>query len=131
VVAANERPGDAVFFIPSETRVVSLGYPEPFRGLRDLALGESPVASGTLTGVPVPAEVLETRFAAWQRGAGRDGRVWVVRWRNPPPGAPATGLDREELALSGGMRLIRQWTVQSVVLSLYQPDSAGRLRLGA
>ena len=131
VVAANERPGDAVFFTPSETRVVSLGYPAPFRRLRDLALGESPVASGTLTGIPVPAQELATRFAAWQRGGGRDGRVWVVRWRNPPPGAPVTGLDREELALTGGMHLVRRWTVQSVVLSLYQPDRAGRLRLGA
>jgi len=131
VVAANERPGDAVFFIPSETRVVSLGYPAPFRELRDLALGESSVASGTLTGIPVPAQELATRFPAWQRGVGRDGRVWVVRWRNPPPRAPVTGLDREELALTGGMRLVRRWTVQSVVLSLYQPDRAGRLRLGA
>jgi mannosyltransferase len=131
VVAANERPGDAVFFIPSETRVVSLGYPAPFRELRDLALGESPVASGTLTGIPVPAQELATRFSAWPGGAGRDGRVWVVRWRNPPPGAPVTGLDREELALTGGMRLSRRWTVQSVVLSLYQPDRAGRLRFGA
>jgi mannosyltransferase len=131
VVAANERPGDTVFFIPSETRVVSLGYPAPFRELRDLALGESPVASGTLTGIPVPAQELATRFAAWQGGAGRDGRVWVVRWRNPPPGAPVTGLDREELALTDGMRLSRRWTVQSVVLSLYQPDRAGRLRFGA
>ena len=131
VVAANERRGDAVFFIPSETRVVSLGYPAPFRELRDLALGESPVVSGTLTGIPVPAQELATRFAAWQRGAGRDGRVWVVRWRNPPPGASVTGLDREELALTGGMRLISRWSVQSVVLSLYQPDRAGRPRLGA
>jgi mannosyltransferase len=131
VVAANERPGDAVFFIPSETRVVSLGYPAPFRELRDLALGESPVASGTLTGIPVPAQELATRFPAWQRGTGRDGRVWVVRWRNPPSGAPVTGLDREELALTGGMRLVRRWTVQSVVLSLYQPDRAGSPRLGA
>jgi mannosyltransferase len=131
VVAANERPGDTVFFIPSETRVVSLGYPAPFRELRDLALGESPVASGTLTGIPVPAQELATRFAAWRGGAGRDGRVWVVRWRNPPPGAPVTGLDREELALTDGMRLSRRWTVQSVVLSLYQPDRAGRLRFGA
>lgn len=122
VVAANERPGDAVFFVPSETRVVSLGYPAPFRGLRDLALGESPVASGTLTGIPVPAEVLATRFSAWnEAGSARGGarRVWVVRWRDPPPGAPVTGLDREELALVGGMRLIRRWTVQSVMLSLY------------
>jgi mannosyltransferase len=122
VIAANERPGDAVFFIPPETRVVSLGYPAPFRRLRDLALGESPVASGTLTGVPVPAEVLATRFSAWHSGAGPAGgsrRVWVVRWRDTRPGAPVTNLDREELALAGGMHLIRRWTVQSVVLSLY------------
>jgi mannosyltransferase len=135
VVAVNERPGDAVFFIPSETRVVSLGYPAPFRRLRDLALGESPVTSGTLTGVPVPAKVLATRFSAWKAGAGRAGggarRVWVVRWRDTPPRAPVTSLDREELALVRGMHLIRRWTVQSVVLSLYQPVRAGRVRLGA
>ena len=122
VIAANERPGDAVFFVPSETRVVSLGYPAPFRRLRDLALGESPVASGTLTGVPVPAEVLATRFSAWHSGAGPAGgsrRVWLVQWRDTRPGAPVTSLGREELALAGGMRLIRRWTVQSVVLSLY------------
>jgi hypothetical protein len=92
------------------------------------------VASGTLTGVPVSAEVLATRFSVWNAGAGRAGggarRVWVVRWRDTPP-APVTSLDREELALVDGMHLIRRWTVQSVVLSLYQPVRAGRLRLGA
>ncbi len=127
VVAANERPGDAVFYIPSETRVVSMGYPAPFRKLRDLALGESPVASDSLTGIPVSAQVLATRFSLWRaagrteasHGSGGVRRVWVVQWRNTPSVRPDTSLDHEELALARGLRLIRRWTVQSVVLSLY------------
>ena len=84
VVAANERPGDAVFFIPSETRVVSLGYPAPFRRLRDLALGESPVASGTLTGDPgAGGGTGHPVLGVAPGGAGRGARrVWVVRWRD-------------------------------------------------
>ena len=129
VIAAYERPGDAVFYIPSETRVVSLGYPGPFRGLRDIALGQSPDASDSLTGVPVPAQVLAGRFARWSAGhsaaashgsSGGGRRVWVVQWRDTPSAGPDTSLDHEELALARGMRVIRRWTIQSVVLSLYR-----------
>ncbi len=112
VVAANERPGDAVFYLPSEARVVSTGYPAPFRRLRDLALRESPVASDTLTGDQVYAPVLARRFAGVRR-------VWLVQWAGQTSVRPDTKIGREELHLVGGMRLIRRWTVQSVVLSLY------------
>jgi mannosyltransferase len=112
VVAANERPGDAVFYLPSEVRVVSMAYEAPFRRLRDLARGASPVASDTLTGTQVPAPVLARRFT-------RVPRVWLVRWAGQRSVRPDTDVGREELALLSGMRLVRQWTVQSVVLSLY------------
>ena len=112
VVAANERPGDAVFYLPSEVRVVSMAYPAPFRRLRDLALKAPPVASDTLTGTQVWAPVLARRFT-------RVPRVWLVQWADQLSVRPDTKIGREELVLLSGMRLVRRWTVQSVVLSLY------------
>jgi len=117
VVAAGERPGDAVFYLPSEVRVVSMAYPAPFRRLRDLALQASPVASGTLTGTQVWAPVLARRFAGTRR-------VWLVQWADQRSSRPATRIGREELVLLRGMRLVRRWTVQSVVLSLYAARQA-------
>jgi mannosyltransferase len=115
VVAANERPGDAVFYLPSETRVVSMAYPAPFRKLRDLALKKSPVASDSLTGTQVWAPVLAKRFA----GPPAVHRVWVVQWVGQLSASPSTKIGREELVLVHRMHLIRRWTVQSVVLTLY------------
>ena len=110
VVAANERPEDAVFYVPSEARVVSMGYPGPFRKLRDVALKKSPIASDSLTGTQVSPAVLARRFAGVRR-------VWVVQWSASPN--PGTTDGRAELALLRRMRLVRRWTVRSVVLSLY------------
>ncbi len=115
VVAANERPGDAVFYLPSEARVVSMAYPAPFLKLRDLALKKSPVASDSLTGTQVWAPVLAKRFA----GPPAVHRVWVVQWAGQLSVRPGTKIGREELALVSRMHLVRRWTVRSVVLSLY------------
>jgi len=113
IVAANDRPGDAVIYLPSEARVVSMGYPAAFRRLRDIALARSPVASATLTGVQVPAAELPGRF-------GGVRRTWLVSWSEKPVASQAEATGRAELALVAGMRLIRQWTVHSVVLRLYE-----------
>jgi mannosyltransferase len=113
VVAANERPGDAVIYIPSEARVVSMGYPAPFSRLRDIALARSPVASATLTGVQAPAAALPGRFA-------RIRRVWLVSWSDRPVASQAAAAGRAELALVAGMRLVRHWTAGSVILRLYE-----------
>ena len=112
VVAANEQPGDAVFYLPSGVRVVSVAYPAPFRRLRDLSLLATPVASDTLTGTQVRAPVLARRFT-------RVPRVWLVQWADQVSQAPGTEIGREELDLLSGMRTVRRWTVQSVVLTLY------------
>ena len=112
LVAANERPGDAVFYLPSEVRVVSMAYPAPFRRLRDLALLAPPAASDTLTGTQVRAPVLASRF-------NRVPGVWLVQWADQLSLRPDTKTGREELVLLSGMRLVRRWTVQSVVLTLY------------
>jgi mannosyltransferase len=115
LVAANERAGDVVFYLPSEARVVSMAYPAPFGKLRDLALKQSPVESDSLTGTQVSAPVLARRFAALPAVH----RVWVVQWASQPSLGSGTAIGREELALVGSMRLIHRWTVSSVVLSLY------------
>ncbi|MFI8349041.1 hypothetical protein [Streptomyces sp. NPDC085596] len=46
-----KHPGDAVLFIPAARRDTALVSPDAFTGLRDIALAEAPVASGTLKGV--------------------------------------------------------------------------------
>lgn len=45
-----KQPGDAVLFAPSARRDTALVSPDDFAGLRDIALAQSPVASGTLKG---------------------------------------------------------------------------------
>jgi mannosyltransferase len=115
VVAANERPGDVVFYLPSEARVVSMAYPAPFGRLRDLALKQSPVESDSLTGTQVWAPVLAKRFA----GPPPVHQVWLVQWAGQLSLRPSTKIGLEELLLVHRMHLVRRWTVQSVVLSLY------------
>ncbi|MET8685915.1 glycosyltransferase family 39 protein [Streptomyces sp. NPDC004732] len=49
-VAGTTRPGDGVLFIPSLRRDTAVVSPGSFIGLDDLALAQSPTASGTLQG---------------------------------------------------------------------------------
>ncbi|MGW4453551.1 glycosyltransferase family 39 protein [Streptomyces sp. NPDC004599] len=86
--AADRRlhPGDAVLFLPEQTRNTALTYPAAFRGARDVALAESAAVSGTLYGREAGPPELRRRMARLER-------VWVVadrdvlagRWR---PGSP-------------------------------------------
>lgn len=46
-----KKPGDAVLFIPAARRDTALVSPDAFADLRDVALVESPAASGTLKGL--------------------------------------------------------------------------------
>jgi mannosyltransferase len=71
VVAAGARPGDAMLFLPSNRRMVALVYPAQFRGLRDVGLGDGPVAAGNLTGRSLSlAETL--------RNLSTSQRVWAI-----------------------------------------------------
>lgn len=61
-VAADVRrlkeTGDAVVFVPAARRDTELVSPDAFTGLRDIALAESPLESGTLKGVETgPARI--------------------------------------------------------------------------
>jgi mannosyltransferase len=116
IVAANAKPGDIVFFIPMSYRPVTAEYPAQWRGIRDIALGQSPVASDTLYGIDVsPAELLK-RFT-------HVTRVWV--YTQPANAAymassRATPVDKEEMSLVARMKLVRRWVDGDKMLLLYQ-----------
>jgi mannosyltransferase len=116
IVAANAKPGDIVFFIPQSYRPIEDEYPAQWRGVRDIALAQSPVASDTLYGTDVsPAELLK-RFT-------HVTRVWV--YTQPAYAAyldtaRATPVDKEEMALVARMKLVRRWVDGDKMLMLYQ-----------
>ena len=113
VVAAHERPGDAVCYVPAKARVVSFAYPAPFRQLRDLALARSPAASASLVGTQVQPSALRSRFAGVRR-------VWLIQWARQRSAAPREATGRAELALLASMHLVRRWFARSMVLTLYR-----------
>jgi mannosyltransferase len=118
IMAAQEQPGDAVFYIPFTMRVLGTGYPAPFLRLRDIALGRSAITSATLTGTEItsPAE-LKSRFTGIRR-------VWVVTgassYKFPKP---VTRMDKEKMALlaGSGLRVLGRWQAGEVMLTLYGP----------
>jgi mannosyltransferase len=118
IMAAQEQPGDVVFYIPFTMHVLGTGYPAPFLRLRDIALGRSAIASATLTGTEItsPAE-LKSRFTSVRR-------VWVVtgasNYKFP---VPATRMDKEKMALiaGAGLHVIGRWQAGEVKLTLYGP----------
>jgi mannosyltransferase len=118
IVAAQEQPGDVVFYIPGTMHVLGTGYPAPFLRLRDIAAGRPAIASATLTGKEItsPAE-LKSRFTDVRR-------VWVVTgastYKFP---VPATRMSKEKLALiaEAGLHIIGRWQAGEVMLTLYGP----------
>ncbi|MFD8969055.1 glycosyltransferase family 39 protein [Streptomyces sp. NPDC059568] len=61
------RPGDGVLFMPARRRVWTLARPEAFRGLSDLALERSPVASNTLHGTEFTPGRIRARILTARR----------------------------------------------------------------
>jgi mannosyltransferase len=113
IVAAHERPGDAVLYLPANKRVFSMGYPAPFRRLRDVALGVTPLAAASLIGTAAPVPVLRARFATVNR-------VWVVSGRGKKVFThPSSHLEKAEVALLRPFRLIGRWHVGQGMLSLF------------
>ena len=114
VVAADEQPGDVVFYIPVNMHVLGTGYPAPFLRLRDIALAKSPIASATLTGTEITSPAwLKSRFTDVRR-------VWVVTGNsNYKFPVPSTAMDKEKMALLAGMHIIHRWQAGEVMLTLY------------
>jgi mannosyltransferase len=114
IVAANEQPGDVVFYIPVDMRVLGTGYPAPFLKLRDIARAKSAVASATLTGTEISSPaLLASRFTDVKR-------VWVVTGNNTYKfPVPSTAVDKEKMALLAGMHILHRWMAGEVMLTLY------------
>jgi mannosyltransferase len=120
IVAAHEQPGDVVFYIPATMHVLGTGYPAPFGRLRDIALNQSAIASGTLTGTEITSPArLKSRFTA-----SSAERVWVVTgassYRFPVLSTP---MDKEKMALvaGAGLHIVHRWQAGEVMLTLYGP----------
>ncbi|KOV25099.1 glycosyltransferase family 39 protein [Streptomyces sp. XY152] len=62
-----KKDGDAVVFVPAARRDTALVSPAAFAGLRDVALAESPVASGTLKGEEASPERIRAAMSAQRR----------------------------------------------------------------
>ncbi|MEU7190563.1 glycosyltransferase family 39 protein [Streptomyces sp. NPDC045369] len=92
-VAAVARTGDGVLFIPAARRDTALVTPSAFTGLDDLALAESPAASGTIKGVEGSAEQIRTAMLAASR------IVVVTDTRRAAPPAPVR--ETEKLRVLG------------------------------
>jgi mannosyltransferase len=113
VIAAHARPTDIVFYIPWNQRVLGMGYPGPFRQLRDIALAESPVKSDTLLGTEVSLATLRHRLH-------NVSRVWLITSASKHTLATERDpVERAELKLIHGMRLIGRWHADDDWLSLY------------
>ena len=114
ILAAHERSGDAVLYLPGERRIASTAYPGAFRRLNDVALGTTPLASATLAGTEVSPATLASRFSQVRR-------VWLValasHGRLPKP---APGLDREKVALVRRMWLVRRWRAGTMIVCLFR-----------
>ncbi len=113
IVSANQRPGDVVFYLPINSRVLGSAYPGPFRKLRDIALAETPVASATLNGTEVSPSTLASRFAGTTR-------VWLLTNDGHVIPAAKKPADMEKMTLLAGFKVIGQWhTGPSSMLTLF------------
>ncbi|MEW1721967.1 glycosyltransferase family 39 protein [Streptomyces sp. NPDC093109] len=86
-VRESAAPGDGLLFMPARRRVWTLARPAEFRGLTDLALDRSPVASDTLHGTELTPDAVRQRM----RTARRIVAVHDV------PGQPLEATDRERV----------------------------------
>jgi mannosyltransferase len=113
VIAAHARPADIVFYVPWNQRSLGMGYPGPFRQLREIALAESPVKSDTMLGT-------EVSLATWHHRLRNVSRVWLITSASQHTLNEVTDpVQRAELALIHTMRLIGRWHANEDVLSLY------------
>ncbi|MGW0533148.1 glycosyltransferase family 39 protein [Streptomyces sp. NPDC003032] len=104
--------GDAVVYMPLRRRVWSLAAPGAVRELRDIALDRSPVASDTLYGTEVPADVIRGRMRA-------EPRIVLV---TDPSGRTDDRIERETVkwdVITSRFEKCRSWSGQGARVTLY------------
>jgi mannosyltransferase len=105
VIARDRRPGDVVMY-GSLNEPIALATPYGIRQLRNIELGKTAIASGTLGGLRAPRAVIDRRAEAARR-------IWVVEISplNPKFRPFAKGQD---------FRKVRSWKFEdTLILSLY------------
>jgi len=102
-LAANERPGDAVIYVPEYWRQISAAYPASFAHLRDIALARTPEQEDDLSGSQVPTAQLITRLATVHR-------VWLIE---------IDPFQRYDLLQDRGWHVRKQWPISDFTLTLY------------
>jgi mannosyltransferase len=71
IVAANAKPGDYVLYTNPNSESFAAAYPFGLAKLRNIALKQGPIASGTLAGTNVPIAQLKSRLSHAKR-------LWVI-----------------------------------------------------
>jgi mannosyltransferase len=112
ILAAAERPGDAIVYPRTDIPPWYLAYPAGFARLDNIGMARSPAVSGRLYGVSVPLALLKQREQHAQR-------IWVVEmesWQDPAR------------YLSSGFRLRHAWQLDHGYLQiwLYQRELGTR-----
>lgn len=110
-INSNSLPGDGVLFISSFFRLAELGYPHDFRNLRDVALEESPRASGTFRGIELPFDSAAPRILS------RD-RIWLIG-HGPYGPLPSTLYDEERDLVVRHYQLQRYVQFQGTTVTLW------------
>ena len=111
IVAVNLRPGDAVVYTNVNAESFGAAYPYGLGRLRDVAIAEPAIASGTLAGTNVPQWLLHRRLA-------HVPRLWVVDINNRLTPVPALhGVPLHE---------VFTWRTGDISLLLYEPWNFAR-----
>lgn len=109
--------GDAVYFASRYVRKIAVGYPDGYRHLRDIGLGESAIKAGEPAGVNAPAAVVRQRLR-------KVTRLWVIR----------TARDHLPALRKLGFRPVHHWTFSGgyrVVFYVRSPWPGGPGSAGA
>ena len=110
VLTQHAQPGDGVLYhclnchYPDMPREFAFAYPAAFAPLEDLALAESPSASGTLRGTTTDQATLDRRI----EGARR---VWLIETGGKTLPGPLAGR---------GLRLVAVYPADNVTVALYE-----------
>jgi mannosyltransferase len=110
IVAATERPGDAVLYAAPWWRQFSAAYPQGFDHLRDIALARTPTEADNLTGQQFPVSMVRAKLASVPR-------VWLIERKTFRPVPALTG---------GHWRIVASWHITSIVMVLYQHVPLGQ-----
>jgi mannosyltransferase len=104
LLADRAHPGDAVLFGNSYVRKIEIGYPEGFRSLRDISLGETALQAAQPVGTDASAAVIQQRLSTVTR-------LWVITISHHHYALP----NAQHL----GFSLARSWTVTGYDVRLF------------